>query len=66
MRNKYKGSCYRCGFEVKPYQGHFEKVTENQLKKYGKAVINKKWLLQHSECAIKYRHTDFTTCTKGE
>jgi hypothetical protein len=42
MRNKYKGICYRCGKEVKPNEGHFERKDGA-------------WRTQHAECAIKYR-----------
>lgn len=45
MRNKYKGICYRCGTEVAPGKGHFEKTRTG-------------WRTQHAECAIKYRGTD--------
>jgi len=45
MRNKFKGTCYRCGKEVLPGKGHFEKIigTKNS------------WRVQHAECAIKFR-----------
>lgn len=49
MRNKYRGNCYRCGAIVEAGQGHFER--DRQLKT---------WLVQHADCAIKYRGTDFT------
>jgi len=42
MRNKYKGICYRCGKEVEPGKGHFERKDGT-------------WRVQHAECAIKYR-----------
>ena len=44
MRNRFPGICYRCGREVKTGQGHFERVKGDR-----------KWLLQHAACAIKYR-----------
>lgn len=42
MRNKYKGICYRCGEEVAPGEGHFERHLG-------------RWRTQHANCAIKYR-----------
>ena len=66
MRNQYKGICYRCGKEVLPYQGHFEKVTKTQVQKYGNNVSGKKWLLQHADCAIKHRGENLINFKKGE
>ncbi len=45
MRNKYPGTCYRCGGFVEVGAGHFEKImgTKN------------KWRVQHADCAIKHR-----------
>jgi len=45
MRNKYPGTCYRCGQTVGKGQGHFEKV---------KGTYNS-WRVQHASCAIKHR-----------
>lgn len=45
MRNKYSGVCYRCGGNVVPLEGHFEKQ-------------GRVWLVQHADCAIKYRGTE--------
>lgn len=42
MRNKYSGICYRCGLEVLPGQGHFERYQRS-------------WRVQHATCAIEYR-----------
>ena len=42
MRNKYPGTCYRCGNTVQPGQGHFEKVAGG-------------WKTQHAECARRWR-----------
>lgn len=56
MRNKYKGTCYRCGQIVDAGAGHFEKSTPSHAKKWG--FQYSKWLTQHAECAIKYRDTD--------
>lgn len=44
MRNKYPGTCYRCGKYVAPKAGHFERH-------YGR------WRVQHADCAIEYRNT---------
>jgi len=46
MRNKYRGTCYRCGEVVEPGEGHFEKDESKR-----------KWLTQHAECAIAFRGT---------
>lgn len=42
MRNKYKGTCYRCGQIVNPSEGHFERH-------------NGSWRTQHADCCIKNR-----------
>lgn len=42
MRNKYAGSCYRCGKLVSPGQGHFERDQGG-------------WKVQHADCAIAAR-----------
>ena len=42
MRNRYPGTCYRCGERVEVGEGHFEK--------HGRG-----WRTQHAECAIMYR-----------
>lgn len=45
MRNKFPGHCFRCGEYVGRLEGHFERTKEGS------------WLLQHAECAIRYRNT---------
>lgn len=47
MRNKFPGTCYRCGEVVEKGTGHFEKNPSGG-----------RWLLQHAECAIFYRGAD--------
>ena len=42
MRNKYPGSCYRCGERVEVGEGHFE-------------LLGRKFRVQHATCAIKFR-----------
>lgn len=42
MRNRYPGTCYRCGARVEPGDGHFEKYKGG-------------WRTQHAACAIKFR-----------
>lgn len=42
MRNKYAGTCYRCGQRVEPGKGHFERHEGG-------------WRTQHADCAIKAR-----------
>lgn len=46
MRNRFAGTCYRCGEHVAPGDGHFERL------------IGRGWRVQHATCAIKYRGTD--------
>ena len=43
MRNRYPGTCYRCGSHVAPGAGHFEKIPGSG------------WRVQHATCAIKFR-----------
>lgn len=45
-RNEYSGECYRCRETVESGQGHIEKTLNG-------------WRVQHAECAIKHRGTDF-------
>lgn len=67
MRNKYSGTCYRCGKTVAAGAGHFEKSTPAHAKKW-RTQWSKwhKWLTQHAECAIKHRGTDVHYETKGK
>jgi hypothetical protein len=44
MRNKYAGTCYRCGETVAPGKGHFERHQGG-------------WRTQHANCAVLYRGT---------
>jgi hypothetical protein len=57
MRNRFPGTCYRCGERVEPNEGHFERVGNRQLDKLGESIRGKKWLLQHANCAIVFRGT---------
>lgn len=43
MRNKYPGKCYRCGQNVGPGDGHFERIAGG-------------WRVQHAGCAIHFRN----------
>jgi len=45
MRNKFAGTCYRCGKTVEAGDGHFERK-------------HRKWRIQHASCAIKWRGTN--------
>lgn len=49
MRNRFPGTCYRCGKRVEAGEGHFEKIK--------KAGPGPKWRTQHADCAIQYRGT---------
>lgn len=42
MRNRYAGTCYRCGLIVEPGQGHFERHQGG-------------WRTQHASCCIAAR-----------
>jgi hypothetical protein len=42
MRNRYPGTCYRCGGHVAAGDGHFERFRGG-------------WRTQHASCAIKHR-----------
>ena len=42
MRNRYPGTCYRCGGHVEVGAGHFERFLGG-------------WRTQHADCAIKHR-----------
>ena len=56
-RNKYPGTCYRCGKTVPAGEGHFERIPVRK-RQDGRAPESGKWRTQHAECAIKYRGTD--------
>lgn len=51
MRNKYPGTCYRCGKIVQANAGHFELIPGKQR------ADARKWRFQHADCAIKFRGT---------
>ena len=42
MRNKFPGTCYRCGERVEANEGHFERFGHG-------------WRTQHADCAIIWR-----------
>lgn len=44
MRNRFGGTCYRCGEWCAPGDGHFERFRGG-------------WRTQHAACAIKLRGT---------
>jgi hypothetical protein len=44
MRNRYPGTCYRCGEHVAVGDGHFERFRGG-------------WRTQHATCAIEMRGT---------
>lgn len=46
MRNKYAGPCFRCTKTVEAGTGHFQR-------------LNGSWIVQHAECAIEHRGTDY-------
>lgn len=44
MRNKFPGTCYRCGMIVEIGDGHYERTK------------NHGWRTQHADCAIRWRN----------
>ena len=44
MRNRFAGTCYRCGLTVAAGEGHFERFRGA-------------WRTQHATCAIEFRGT---------
>ena len=48
MRNKYPGTCYRCGRHCGAGEGHFERYRGG-------------WRVQHAICAIEARASDEIT-----
>lgn len=63
MRNRFGGQCYRCGLYVSPGEGHFERLNQKKRDRLG-IPYQIKWLIQHANCAIKFRGTDTHTCQK--
>lgn len=61
MRNKYPGICYRCGNNVAPNEGHFQRRGNNINVK-----IIGRWLVQHADCAIEHRGTPYCYLDKQE
>lgn len=57
MSNRFPGVCYRCGKDVPPRSGVFEKVTAAQREKWPGKMAGVKWLIQHHSCAAKYKGT---------
>jgi len=58
MKNKFKGTCYRCGKDVLPGEGHVETLDKRRRTADNNYVFTAGWRVQHKDCAIKYRHTD--------
>jgi hypothetical protein len=66
-RNQFAGICFRCGKLVPPKEGHFERVGRLAVKKYGALAAGKKWIVQHADCAIEHRGSDYSiTKATGE
>lgn len=55
MPNRYAATCYRCGKTIPPGEGVLERTGFSQRKKWG--VPLPKYLVQHHDCATKYRGT---------
>jgi hypothetical protein len=56
MANKYAATCYRCGLEIPPGEGVFEKTGKAQRKKWPGLPLPK-WLAQHHSCAAEWKGT---------
>lgn len=52
MRNRYPGTCYRCGKTVDAGDGHFERH-------------NGGWRTQHASCAIAHRNAQVGAALKA-
>ena len=55
-RNRFGGTCYRCGGHVPAGEGHFERISHSHRVKWNAPEL-RGWLLQHADCAIRYRGT---------
>lgn len=56
MRNRFPGTCYRCGLVVEARAGHFERISGIHRKKWNAPNL-RGWLIQHADCAIQHRGT---------
>ena len=59
MRNRFAGTCYRCGKTVEPGAGFFEKVNSKRLAALGLHTTTK-FITQHKECSVKWYGTTHT------
>ena len=66
MRNQFETKCYRCGCTVEKGKGHVEKFGKRHREKHPRAPLTIKWLVQHANCAIKYRGTNKSIYSKIE
>lgn len=57
MRNRYPGTCYRCGGNVPAGGGEIEYVSHMGVHWPQLAGYRNVMLLQHDACAIKYKGT---------
>ena len=68
MRNKFPGTCYRCGGHVAAGEGHFERKSastwRNNPEKANSVPFGQHWLIQHANCAIEHRGTNTLAGTK--
>jgi hypothetical protein len=55
--NSYTATCYRCGGTVAKNEGFVEKVGIDQWRKW-RQHFSTRWLVQHVECATRFRGTD--------
>ena len=49
MRNKYPGTCYVCGKQVMPNEGHFERLSPKEQN-----IRGVRWRVQCKEHAKKF------------
>ena len=57
MRNRYPGTCYRCGKTVLAGQGYFERFDRNNKAGWTDAEKRSRWRVQHVACAKIHRAT---------
>jgi hypothetical protein len=57
VRNRFAGTCYRCGGHVAKGRGELERVTPEQYRMWP-LTAKTRWLLVHGSCQIRFMNTD--------
>jgi hypothetical protein len=55
--NRFRATCYRCGKPVEPEKGLLEFPSFEQIEAWSGGVQRKVALVEHPECAEKFRGT---------